>query len=92
MPIVSFRSANQAIIFDFGTSTVTNAGTGDDGVQQFGLSGGSLFEIGLVSVDGVRSGLFKAITIDTRGDILATFTNVETQLIGRLAQIGRAHV
>jgi flagellar hook protein FlgE len=77
--------ANQAIIFDFGTSTVTNAGTGDDGVQQFGLSGGSLFEIGLVSVDGVRSGLFKAITIDTRGDILATFTNGETQLIGRLA-------
>ncbi len=70
--------ANQAIIFDFGTSTVTNAGTGDDGVQQFGLSGGSLFEIGLVSMDGVRSGLFKAITIDTRGDILATFTNGET--------------
>jgi flagellar hook protein FlgE len=78
-------AANQAIAFDFGSSIVTDTGTGDDGVQQFGLDGGSRFDIAVVTVDGVRNGQFDAISIDTKGDIRATFTNGDTQLIGRLA-------
>ena len=72
-------------------------GTGDDGVSQFSRSlsalaagskeliKGSEFAIDIIKVDGVRNGLFEGLTIRRSGDILATFTNGETQVIGRLA-------
>jgi len=86
-------TANQAITFDFGdaiTTDTTVLGTGDDGVSQFStgsreLSKKSEFAIDIIKVDGVRNGLFEALTIDRSDNILATLSNGETQLIARLA-------
>ena len=86
-------TANQAITFDFGdaiTTDTTVLGTGDDGVSQFStgsreLSKESEFAIDIIKVDGVRNGLFEALTIDRSDNILATLSNGETQLIARLA-------
>jgi len=91
----------QAITFNFGSSIITEGGTGDDGIGQFssstlgtdpstGQAGqfvvpGEAFQTRLVRVDGIKSGAFDAISINTKGDIIATFTNGSTQSIGRIA-------
>lgn len=93
--------AGQAITFNFGSSIITEGGTGDDGIGQFssstlgtdpstGQAGqfvvpGEAFQTRLVRVDGIKSGAFDAISINTKGDIIATFTNGSTQSIGRIA-------
>jgi flagellar hook protein FlgE len=89
-------TANQAITFNFGTSTDAEAGTGDDGMVQFSSSSdtsidyndtatGQAFQTRLVRVDGIKRGDFDFISINTNGDINATFTNGSTESIGRLA-------
>lgn len=89
---------SQAITFNFGSSIITDGGTGDDGMVQFAASfaakdptGTAItipsekFQTRLVRVDGLKSGDFDAISINTKGDINATFTNGSIQTIGRVA-------
>lgn len=89
---------SQAITFNFGSSIITDGGTGDDGMVQFAASfaakdptgtaitvPGERFQTSLVRVDGLKSGDFDSLSINTTGDINATFTNGSTRTIGRMA-------
>jgi flagellar hook protein FlgE len=71
----------QAIDFDFGTSIITDAGTGLDGTTQFGSPSATIFQ----SQDGYASGSLKSITIAQDGTITGIFTNGQTRAIAQVA-------
>ncbi len=85
-PPIPVPAPGQAITFDFGTSIVTDGGTGDDGMVQFGADPDQK-AVSLTSfiTDGVPKGAFESLQVTAQGDINVRFTNGVTTTIGRLA-------
>lgn len=71
---------NQIIAFNFGTS-ITEGGSGLDGVTQFGSSSATIFQ----SQDGYAAGSLKNLTISQDGTITGVFTNGQTRAIAQIA-------
>jgi flagellar hook protein FlgE len=69
----------QAISFNFGTPIPT--GTGLDGVTQFTGTGTTTF----VSQDGSGYGALASIQINTKGEVVGSFTNGVTRILGQVA-------
>jgi flagellar hook protein FlgE len=69
----------QAISFNLGTPVPT--GTGLDGVTQFVGTGTTTF----VSQDGSSYGALASIQINTRGEVVGSFTNGVTRILGQVA-------
>ena len=70
---------NQVIAFDFGAS-LTDGGSGLDGVTQFGSNSSTFFQ----NQDGYSSGSLKSISINQDGIISGLYTNGQTRTLGQV--------
>jgi flagellar hook protein FlgE len=70
----------QVIGLDFGTSVTTNAGTGLDGVTQFGSTSALLQQ----TQDGYGSGSLQNVSINADGVITGLFTNGRNRTLGQV--------
>lgn len=70
----------QTIDFDFGDD-LNNGGTGVGGITQF--AGTS--EVTFLGQDGYESGALAAVTVDTDGQIIGSFTNGHNRVLGQVA-------
>ncbi len=71
----------QVIGFDFGTSITTDAGTGLDGVTQFGDTSAVLNQI----QNGYSSGSLQSVSVGKDGTIAGLFTNGKSRTLGQLS-------
>jgi len=74
-------AAAQAIDFNFGTSIITDGGSGRDGTTQYSGESATSFQ----SQDGYSSGSLKSITISQDGTMTGIFTNGQTRGLAQLA-------
>ena len=76
-PPIPAPAQGQTISFDYGTSIVTDGGTGDDGMAQFGTgsTGQKVASITSFTTNGIPKGDFQGIQITPQGDIDVRFTN-----------------
>ncbi|MFZ5861435.1 MAG: flagellar hook protein FlgE [Nitrospirota bacterium] len=70
----------QTIAFDFGDSITTDAGTGLDGVTQFGSTSALLQQ----TQDGYGSGSLQSVSINADGLITGLFTNGKNRTLGQV--------
>jgi len=71
---------DQQIVFDFGKS-IAEAGTGLDGVTQFGSISATIFQ----NQNGYAAGSLKSVTVSREGVITGIFTNGQTRSISQVA-------
>ena len=70
----------QTLTFNMGTPTATG-GTGLDGFTQFAGSSVATF----LSQDGYPSGDLSSLTVDSKGQLVGSFTNGRSRVIGQVA-------
>jgi flagellar hook protein FlgE len=70
----------QPLTFNFGTSTGAS-GTGLDGITQFASPSASNF----LSQDGYAAGDLTSINVDAEGQLVGSFNNGQTRVLGQLA-------
>ena len=70
----------QPLTFDFG-DTVAAGGTGQGGVTQYAAASITTF----VGQDGAAAGSLAHMDVDSHGNLMGTFTNGQTRLLGQLA-------
>jgi flagellar hook protein FlgE len=70
----------QALTFNFGTST-GSGGTGLDGITQFSGPSATSF----LNQDGYAAGQLSSVSFDSKGEIMGTFTNGQSRLVGQVA-------
>lgn len=88
-PLVGFDfsggpTQNQIIGFDFGTSVVTDSGSGLDGVTQFGSQSASLNQ----TQNGSPDGSLQAISVGQEGIVTGLFSNGRSRTLAQI-QIAR---
>ncbi|MBI5545218.1 MAG: flagellar hook protein FlgE [Deltaproteobacteria bacterium] len=70
----------QALAFDFGTS-IADGGTGLDGITQFANTSAASF----LGQDGYSAGDLSSIAFDDKGNIVGSFSNGQTRVLGQVA-------
>ena len=71
----------QAISFNFGDPTSVGSGTGLAGVTQFDATGSTTF----VGQDGSGFGQLASIQVNSKGEVVGSFTNGVTRSLGQVA-------